>query len=92
MAKTFYSIPIISTPNHRSQRIASTSSSIINLHTPMILTPVGKEYMCFMKEGKTDQAARCIKSRKMTKVIEYVLSIDTFERHYVVIKGMLQSL
>ena len=44
-----------------------------------------------MKEGKYDQAARCIKSRIMTKVIDYVLSIDTFEQKYVVLKGMLQS-
>ena len=57
----------------------------------MILTPVGKEYMCFLKEGKTDQATRCIKSRMMTKVIDYVLSIDTFEQKIVVLKGMFQS-
>ena len=47
--------------------------------------------MCFLKEGKSDQAARSIKSRIMTKVIDYVLSIDTFEQQCVVIKGMLQS-
>ena len=44
-----------------------------------------------MKEGKSDQAARCIKSRIMTKVIDSVLSIDTFEQQCVVLKGMLQS-
>ena len=44
-----------------------------------------------MKEGKSDQAARCIKSRIVTKVIDYVLSIDTFEQKCVVLKGMLQS-
>ena len=47
--------------------------------------------MCFMKEGKSDQADRCIKSRIMTKVIDYVLSIDTFEKQCVVLKGMFQS-
>ena len=56
-----YSIPTISTPNHHTQRIANTSSSILNLNTPTILPPVGKEYMCFQKDGKTAQAARCIK-------------------------------
>ena len=45
-----------------------------------------------MKEGKTDQAARCIKSRIITKVIDYVLSNDTFEQQCVMLKGMLQSL
>ena len=45
-----------------------------------------------MKEGKSDQAARCIKSRIITNVIGFVLSVDKFEQKYVVIKGMLQSL
>ena len=89
--KQNYSIPTISTPNHHSQRISSTSSSILNLNTPTILPPVGKEYMCFMKEVKSVQAARCIKSSIMTKVIDYVLSIDTFEQQYVVLEVMLQS-
>ena len=44
-----------------------------------------------MNEGKTDEAARCIKSRIMTMVIDSVFSIDTFEQQCVVIKGMLQS-
>ena len=47
--------------------------------------------MCFQKEGKSDQAAKCIKSRIMNKVIDYVLSIDTFEQKCVVLKGILQS-
>ena len=37
-----YNISIISTPNHHSQRIASTSSSRLNFSTPTILPPVGK--------------------------------------------------
>ena len=44
-----------------------------------------------MKEGKSEQAARCIKSRIMTKVIDSVLSIDTCEQQCVVLKDMLQS-
>ena len=44
-----------------------------------------------MREGKSDQSARCIKSRIMTNVIDFVLSIDTFEQQCVVVKGMLQS-
>ena len=48
--------------------------------------------MCFQKDGKTAQATRCIKSRIMTKVIEYVLSIDTFKKQYVVLIYTLQSL
>ena len=56
-----------------------------------ILPPVGKEYMCFMKGGKSDQTAECIKSRITTKVIDSVLSTDIFEQQRVVLKGMLQS-
>ena len=47
--------------------------------------------MCFQKDGKTAQAARCIKSRIMTKVVDSVLSIDTFEQQCVELKGLLQS-
>ena len=47
--KQNYGIPTISTSNHNSQRIATTLSSILNLHTPTILPLFGKEYMCFLK-------------------------------------------
>ena len=47
--------------------------------------------MCFQKDGKTSQYARCIKSRKMTKAIDSDLSIVTFEQQCVVFKGILQS-
>ena len=90
--KTKFNISTISTPNHYSRRISSTSSSISTSNIPTLLPLVGKEYMCFMKEDKSDQAARCIKSRTMTKVIDSVLSIDTFEQQCVVLKGMLKSL
>ena len=81
-----YNISTISKHNNNSQCIAPTSSSILNVNTPTILPPVGKEYMCFMKEGKSDQAARCIKSRIITKVIDSVLSIDTFEKNVLCLK------
>ena len=48
--------------------------------------------MCSTKEDKYDQAARYIKSRIMTKVIDSVISIDKFEQNCVVLKGMFQSL
>ena len=41
-----------------------------------------------MKEGKSDQAARCITSRINIKGIDSILSIDTFEQQCVVLKGM----
>ena len=47
--------------------------------------------MCFQRDGKTAQATRCDKSRIMTKVIDSVLSVDSFEQQCVVLKGMFQS-
>ena len=47
--------------------------------------------MWFQNDDKTAQASRCIKSRIMTKVIDSVLSLNKFEQHCVVLKGMLQS-
>ena len=46
--------------------------------------------MCFQNDGKTAQAARCVKYRITTKAIDSVLSIDTFEQKYALIKGILQ--
>ena len=43
-----------------------------------------------MNEGKSDQATSFIQSRIMNKVIDFVLSIDTSEQQYVVLKVMLQ--
>ena len=47
--------------------------------------------MCFNNDGKTAQAAKCIKSRIITKEIDCVISIKTFEQQGVLIKYMLQS-
>ena len=47
--------------------------------------------MRFLKEGKYDQATRCIKPSTRTKVIDSVLAIDTFEQQCVVLKVILQS-
>ena len=47
--------------------------------------------MCFQDYGETAQASKCVKYRIITKVVDYVLSIDTFEQKCVVLKGVLQS-
>ena len=85
------SIPSNSTLNHHAQCIVTTYASMLNLHTNTRLPPVGKEYMCFQNDDKTADAARCIKSMILTKVIDSVFLIDTFEQHIVVIKYMFQS-
>ena len=47
--------------------------------------------MCFQINGRSSHAAQCVKSRITNKAIDSILSIDTFEQHCFVIKGMLQS-
>ena len=54
--KQNYSIPTTSIPNHHAQCISTTSASMLNVHTPTGLTPVGEEHMCVQKDGKTSQA------------------------------------
>ena len=90
--KNNYIIPTTSTPSRHTQLVATTYASVLNLHTHTILPLAGKEYMCFQNDVKTDQATRCIKPRIITKVIDSILSVDTFEQQCVMIKGMLQSL
>ena len=41
--------------NHIAHRIASTSVIFLNFHKTTILSPVGKEYMCFHNDSKTSQ-------------------------------------
>ena len=42
-------------------------------------------------DKKSPHAAQCVKSRVLKKVIDSILSINTFEQQCVVIKCMLQS-
>ena len=55
------------------------------------LHPLGKEYLCFQVDKKSPHAAQCVKYRVLNKVIDSILSINTFEQKCVVIKCMLQS-
>ena len=65
--------------------------SLLNLQTTTKLYSVGKEYTCFQNDGKTAQVAKYVRSRIMTRVIDYILPIDTFEQQFVVLKVMLKS-
>ena len=61
----------------------------VKLHTTNKLTPTGKQYLCFKINGKSSQAAKCVKSGLTNKVIDYILSIDTSEQNKCE-KGMLK--
>ena len=89
--KQNYSVQATSAPNHLTPLNATLTIPYIKLHTTTKSPPVGKEYLCFQVNGKYSLAARCVKSRIMAKVIDSILSIDTFEQERVVLKGMLQS-
>ena len=47
--------------------------------------------MCFQVNRKSPDATQCVKSRVLNKAIYSILSIDTFEQQFVVIKCVLQS-
>ena len=69
--------------NHFNYKSSCTTycchiNEFLKLHTTANLPSVGKEYMCFQNNGKTAQKEKCIKSRIMTKVVDYVLLIGTF--------------
>ena len=90
------------TTKKNSVQATSTPPSLTQLNTTLPVAPVelqrtkklitsGKEYFCFQINSKSSHAAQCVKSRILNKAIDFILSIDTFEQHCVVIKGMLQS-
>ena len=89
--KKYYSITTNSTTKHYACCISAMPVRSCNLHTTVNLPLVSKEYMYFQIDGKSTQAAKCVKSKIMTKVIDYVISINTFEQKYIVHKIMLQS-
>ena len=44
--------------------------------------------MCFQIDGKSAQAAKCVKSRIINKAIDFVLYTNIFEQKCVVLKRM----
>ena len=80
-----------STPTHLKPLSNTLPIPFVKLHTTTKLPTAGREYFCFQINGKYSQAAKYIKSRIITKVINYILYIDTFEQQRVFLKGMFQS-
>ena len=63
----------------------------VELHRTTTLPQVSKYYLCLQINSKSSHAPQCVKSRILNKAIDYILSINTFEQHCVVIKCILQS-
>ena len=86
-----YSVQATYKTTHLTPLNSALHIESIELHTTNKLPPAGKEYFCFQINGKYYYAVQCVKSRIMNNSVDSILSIDTFEKQYVVIKGMLQS-
>ena len=89
--KKKHSVQATSTPPRLTLLNTTVPIAPVRLHTRTELPPVGKSYSCFQINSKSPHAAHCFKSRIFNKAIDYILSIDTFEKKCVVIKCMLQS-
>ena len=75
-----YNIPTTSTPNYHAQRIGAVSVCLFNLHKTVKLPPVDKEHIYFRIDDKSAQSTKCVKYRIITKLVYFVISIDTFEK------------
>ena len=89
--KTNYSVQATSTTTHLTPLDTTLPIATVEIHKTKQLAPAGKEYFCFHINGRFYHATQCVKSRIMNKAIDYILSIDKFEKKCIVIKGMLQS-
>ena len=85
------SVHATSTPPRLTPLITTVPLLPVELPKTTQLTPLGKEYLCFQVDNKSPNVAQCVKSRVLNKVIDSILSINTFEQQFVVIKCMLQS-
>ena len=97
-----YDIHSCATPRKKNYSVQSTSSSprltLLNTTLPVApvelnktkqLTKSGKEYFCFRINSKSPHASQCVKSRILNETIDYILSIETFEKLFFVIKCIL---
>ena len=55
------------------------------------IPPYENEYLCFQTDSKTGQSEQCAKSWSMTKVIDPIFDIESFEDQYVILKSSLRS-
>ena len=86
--KINFSVHATSTPPRLTPLNTTLPIAPVELHTTTKLRPVGKEYLCFQIDSKAHHTDQCVKSRILNKSIDSILSIDTFEQQFVVIKCM----
>ena len=88
--KQNYSVQATSTPPRLTPLNTTLPILPVELHKTTELPPDSKEYLCFQINSRSPHATQCDKSRILSTSIDSILSIDTFEKQYVVIKCMLQ--
>ena len=60
----------------------------INYRTGQKLLTPRKWYLCFKMDNKTDHIAQCSKLRALTKVIDLIIEIESFEQKCGILKGL----
>ena len=50
------------------------------------LPPSGKEYLYFQTDRETSHSAQCAKSRALTKVVDSIIDLESFEHKCVIIQ------
>ena len=78
------SVQDTSTPPCLTPLITTLPLLPVELPKTTQLTLLGKEYLCFQVDNKSPHAAQCVKLRVLNKVIDYILSINTFEQQCAV--------
>ena len=89
--KQNYSVQATYKTTHLIPFNAKLHIAYVKLHTRTEFPPSGKEYLGFHVNKEYSHAAQCVKSRIMNMAIDYILSIDTFEKKCDMLKGILKS-
>ena len=80
------SVQATSTPPSLTPLITTLTLLRVELPKTTHLPSLGKKYLCFQVDNRSPHADQCVKSRVLNKVIYSILSINTFEQQFFVIK------
>ena len=84
--KQNYIVQATSPPTHLASLDVTLSIPSVKFNTTVKLPPAGKTYLCFQINNRSSQSFKCFKSRIMTKVVDYFLSIDTLNNNLLWLK------
>ena len=88
----------LSVNSHHMRHLKKIRSSYFGDTIPTTTTPQSstlpppeKEYICFQIEVECAYSSKCGKSRALIKVLKWIFDIDSFDKQFIFIKGLLQS-